>query len=250
MCEIKETINRNFSGHPLVAWIIVDTCRGKTELTAAGSSLEEPNRTVLPGEAQKRFDVGDFVDTDDLFEDGGTVEELNENDFANGGADLMLSAVDNNNTGTFDDDDDDDVGYGDDLYSLVSGDQNCSFMLEETLEDAERSSDNIMEPDIITPVSTPNIMVTYATLNLCTAFSIRQKGNSPFMECLLKAVEDEKFYSGKGPWNLRQLQRTLNFKMSKLLLRDTDKDGKSVEKLQRSTGEDSLRRDFVLSKDS
>ena len=260
MWEIKETIAANFrkfNGRPPVAWIIVDTCRGTTDLGEAQRLPEMADQSV-PQREPRRHDDGHFVETDDLYPND---EEPDSHGFANEeGEAMMLSTFGNNNTNNFND-----VHFDADADSLVSAD---SLVFEDShdelasnealdntneFQSAESNDIPIPERDVITPVSTPSIVITYATLNLCYAYCIPQTDNkhfgySPFMKNLLEAVRDEEFYCGQGPWNLRQLLRTVNSNMSKASIPFKDEKGNPLK--QRSTGEDSLREDFVLSKDT
>ena len=231
MWEIKETIAANFrkfNGRPPVAWIIVDTCRGTTDLGKAQRLSEGADQSV-PQTEPRRYD---FVEADDL----------------------EPSTSGNNNTDNFND-----VLFDADTDSLVSEDSDDEWASNESLDNTNElqsaASSDILIPelDVITPVSTPSIVITYSTLNLCYSYCIPQKDNanfgySPFMKILLEAVKDEEFYYGLGPWNLRQLLRTVNSKMSKASIPFKDEEGNPLK--QRSTGEDSLREDFVLSKDT
>ena len=256
MWEIKETIAANFrkfNGRPPVAWIIVDTCRGTTDLGEAQRLSEGADQSV-PQREPRRYD---FVEADDLYQNG---EEPNSHGSANEEGEAMMSTSGNNNTDNFND-----VLFDADADSLISasslefedpdGELASKEVLDNTneLQSAASSDIPIPERDVITPVSTPSIVITYSTLNLCCSYCIPQKDNenfgySPFMKCLLEAVKDEEFYYGLGPWNLRQLLRTVNSKMSNVSIPHNDEKGNPLK--QRSTGEDSLREDFVLSKDT
>ena len=270
--EIKEAVSANlkcFTGRPPVAWIIVDTCRGATDLgNRRVPDISNAESDMPSGEPCRRYDEleycdGDFVVPDDLDDPMYSGEPSTSAPTNVGGNDVMPLPTGNHNENSDDDDDDN-------FYCEINSLEGGFFADDEPLESSYSSGMFIDNTDVIDPVQSspaPNIVVTYATLNLCYAYTFQKSlkndsppekkdfplekkgpvnGYSPFMKALLQTVKDEEFYGGRGPWNLRQLLRILNSNMTKVKYENK----KTAEVLlQRSTGEDSLRMDIILSKD-